>query len=105
MSFKGELHFNRFICQLLVGIFCFIALPALAQIDANNRPAENIEAPSAPGLDPYAEEGAPFVRYIPSNEYNQHFQNWWITQDARGMIYVANHDGVLEYDRYALAFD
>ncbi len=30
--------------------------------------------------------------------YEQHAQNWGITQDERGVVYVANNDGILEYD-------
>lgn len=32
------------------------------------------------------------------NEYHGHFQNWAIVQDHRGIIYVANNNGILEYD-------
>ncbi len=31
-------------------------------------------------------------------QYNGHSQSWAITQDSRGMIYVANNVGVIEYD-------
>lgn len=31
-------------------------------------------------------------------EYQQYPQNWGVTQDHRGLIYVANNDGILEYD-------
>jgi len=36
-----------------------------------------------------------------NNDYGANPQNWGITQDPRGVIYVANTDGVLEYDGYA----
>lgn len=48
--------------------------------------------------DQYAEEGAPFVRYIPSTEYGQHYQNWWVTQDLQGTMFFANNNGILEYN-------
>jgi signal transduction histidine kinase/DNA-binding response OmpR family regulator len=32
------------------------------------------------------------------NDYGEQPQNWAILQDHRGIIYVANHGGVLEYD-------
>lgn len=32
------------------------------------------------------------------NQYRGHSQNWGIIQDSRGIIYVANNVGVLEYD-------
>ncbi|NOU16445.1 MAG: SpoIIE family protein phosphatase [Bacteroidales bacterium] len=31
-------------------------------------------------------------------DYKGHLQNWAVVQDLRGLIYVANNDGVLEYD-------
>jgi len=45
------------------------------------------------------ELGLPFPseHYAPS-EYNRDPQNWDIVQDDRGLIYVANNDGVLQYD-------
>jgi signal transduction histidine kinase/DNA-binding response OmpR family regulator len=45
-----------------------------------------------------AEAGRPFVRkYLPS-EYGAPEQNWAIVQDDRGVIYIGNNVGVLEYD-------
>lgn len=45
------------------------------------------------------EHGIPFPseHYAPP-EYQQDPQNWGVVQDDRGLIYVANNDGVLEYD-------
>jgi serine phosphatase RsbU (regulator of sigma subunit)/ligand-binding sensor domain-containing protein len=31
-------------------------------------------------------------------DYSGHFQNWAVVQDTRGFIYVANNNGVLEFD-------
>ncbi|MFB6247350.1 MAG: ATP-binding protein [Salinibacter sp.] len=46
-----------------------------------------------------AEWGLPFPseHYAPQ-DYGQDAQNWAVTQDDRGLIYVANNDGILEYD-------
>lgn len=45
-----------------------------------------------------ADAGAPPTRvYLPS-QYNAHSQNFALTQDGRGVLYVANFAGVLEYD-------
>lgn len=46
-----------------------------------------------------SERGIPFPseHYAPP-EYQQSPQNWNVVQDDRGVIYVANNDGVLEYD-------
>ncbi|UII23858.1 ligand-binding sensor domain-containing protein [Fulvivirga ligni] len=42
--------------------------------------------------------GLPFIRYYSTKEYNGGIQNWSITQNKYGLIYVANNFGVLEYD-------
>lgn len=45
------------------------------------------------------EAGSPFfARRYSADEYQLHNQNWAVAQDARGVIYVANTNGVLEYD-------
>ncbi len=45
-----------------------------------------------------AEAGRPFVRKYLPREYGAPEQNWAIVQDNRGVIYVGNNAGVLEYD-------
>jgi DNA-binding CsgD family transcriptional regulator len=42
--------------------------------------------------------GLPFVRTFPTVEYRAGIQNWAITQDRRGIMYVANNYGLLEFD-------
>lgn len=45
------------------------------------------------------ELGLPFPSdHFAPPEYQQNPQNWGITQDERGIIYVANNGGILEYD-------
>jgi len=44
------------------------------------------------------EVGTPFIRNYPPREYKAFSQNWQIVQDSRGVMYIANGDGVLEYD-------
>lgn len=44
------------------------------------------------------EYGIPFITNYSSAETGGAEQNWAIVQDNRGLIYVANQDGVLEYD-------
>ncbi|SNR96216.1 regulatory protein, luxR family [Belliella buryatensis] len=51
--------------------------------------------------------GLPFSKYYSSQEYQGGIQNYAITQSAKGLIYIANNYGLLEYDgttwrRYAL---
>lgn len=42
--------------------------------------------------------GLPFVQSYLADEYRGELQNWAITQDARGIMYVGNGVGVLAYD-------
>ena len=42
--------------------------------------------------------GLPFVRTFHTVEYQAGIQNWVITQDRRGILYVANNFGLLEFD-------
>ena len=67
-----KLHY----CSLLY-VFCLILSP--------------ISAESQPQL-PYV------VRNFEKQEYNAENQNWSVSQDSRGFIYVANHAGLLEFD-------
>ena len=45
-----------------------------------------------------AELGLPFLRNFSPKAYGAETQNWAFAQDARGVIYVANTGGVLEFD-------
>jgi signal transduction histidine kinase/DNA-binding response OmpR family regulator len=42
--------------------------------------------------------GYKYLRNYTPKEYDWHSQNWCILQDKRGIIYVGNHDGLLEFD-------
>jgi hypothetical protein len=53
-------------------------------------PSEKITAQSISGL--------PFVRTFHPVEYQAGIQNWALTQDKRGIMYVANNFGLLEFD-------
>jgi signal transduction histidine kinase len=45
------------------------------------------------------EEGSPFyLQAFAPEAYGAHGQNWEVVQDRRGLVYVANTHGVLEYD-------
>ena len=45
------------------------------------------------------EVGMPFFfEHYKPQDYGQYHQNWSVVQDQRGLVYVANKDGVLEYD-------
>ncbi len=43
-------------------------------------------------------EGSSFVHHFAPKEYNAHNQSWCILQDKRGIIYIGNGDGIMEYD-------
>ena len=45
------------------------------------------------------EVGAPFFfEHFKPQDYGQYHQTWGIVQNHKGIIYVANKDGILEYD-------
>ncbi len=47
----------------------------------------------------HPEQGQPYhLQRFAAQDYGAHAQNWDIVQDARGVIYVANRMGLLEYD-------
>ncbi len=72
---------HRFLCySLLIVLF---PLSAQAQLGGERQ----------------QDAGLPFYfRHFPAHEYRAHPQNWSITQDRQGLIYVGNYDGVLVYD-------
>ena len=47
---------------------------------------------------PFDEAGRFYTQNFAPEDYGAHVQNWAIVQDKRGLLYVANGDGVLEYD-------
>jgi signal transduction histidine kinase len=51
-----------------------------------------------PASQGFAVEGVPFLRNYPQKEHGGAAQNWAVVQDRRGIIYVGNNLGVLEYD-------
>lgn len=73
----------------LAGTYTFLFLAFLLFAQGAN--AQELSEEAEVGLPFYSEHFAP-------QEYRQYPQNWAVTQDNRGVIYVANNDGVLEYD-------
>ncbi len=45
-----------------------------------------------------AETGKPFITVYPAIQTGGHFQNWALTQDNRGVMYIGNGYGVQEFD-------
>ncbi len=53
----------------------------------------------AAGQSLHTEQGRPYyVERFSAQDYGAHDQNWAVVQDGRGVIYVANWTGLLEYD-------
>ncbi|MCS7086834.1 MAG: hypothetical protein RMM53_12060, partial [Bacteroidia bacterium] len=48
----------------------------------------------------HQEAGLVFLKNFTTDDYGAEAQNWAVTQDSRGVIYVGNNSGVLEYDGY-----
>ena len=57
-----------------------------------------ILAAESPAQHDEREAGLPFLRNYSPREYSAPAQNWAVTQDRRGVIYIGNNDGVLIYD-------
>jgi signal transduction histidine kinase/ligand-binding sensor domain-containing protein len=68
----------------LLALLACIAIPATAQAQAQDS-----------GIH---EQGHLLIRNFAPRDYQGHAQNWAIVQDHRGVMYVANGSGVLEYD-------
>ncbi len=45
-----------------------------------------------------AQIGKPFIHNYSLKEYKGHIQNWSLAQDSRGVMYIGNGDGILEFD-------
>ena len=52
----------------------------------------------AGGLARAAERGVPLIQNYAPKIYGADAQNWAVVQDPRGIVYVANNQGVLSYD-------
>lgn len=44
------------------------------------------------------EKGQPVIQNYLPKDYQQHYQNWNVTQDTLGVIYVGNNHGVVRFD-------
>ncbi len=80
------------------GSLLLAALVSLAGICF--RPSVSVAAGSEnPLTQRQPEAGAPLLRNYSPTEYGGAIQNWAVTQDQRGVIYIGNgEDGILEYD-------
>jgi class 3 adenylate cyclase/ligand-binding sensor domain-containing protein len=84
-----KLHFCNIIYILLRVYFFFVLL-------SQRTVAQTVP----PHLQPsnYQFSGNIFIQNFSNQKYKAHPQNWEIIQDKRGFIYVANPQGVLEFD-------
>ncbi len=74
------------IVKRYLGLLIVLCLPAQGQAQTHAPVSENGFLLSENAL------------HFSPEAYGAYHQNWAVTQDPRGVIYVANHDGVLEYD-------
>ena len=94
---KLRLHFRYFLPRLkrlarllLWSVLLAFYLPAFAGI--NRFASDTVPLPLK------LESGAPIMRQFLPQEYKAQGQNWALIQNRRGLMYVGNNDGVLEYD-------
>ena len=76
---------------ILYFTFCYFLstyLPLIAQNDSIPPPTDFL----------IKSKGIPFIKNHTPKEYLAASQNWTITQDNRGMMYIGNNDGILEFD-------
>ena len=82
-----------------VALLVLLLLPAAAlHAGAPRSPAPAAAASPASPDARGGEAGRPFVRHYLPREYGALEQNWAIAQDDRGVVYVGNNAGLLEYD-------
>ncbi len=75
--------------------WALLAFAALCLTGAGALPRASSQGQVLPGRE---EDGDPFLRNFTAKEYGAFYQNWCVVQDSRGLIYVGNNSGVLEYD-------
>src|ERR1700726_4552727 len=66
-------------------LLLFAILPFVLRAEGQTRPNQR-------------EAGLPYLRDYSPREYRAQSQNWSITQDQGGVVYIGNNDGVLIYD-------
>jgi signal transduction histidine kinase len=79
--------------RILAPLICLLWLPFPAK--ASNRP-KSIPPLSSAATHP--EIGRPFLTYYSPQQYGAAAQVWSFAQDSRGILYVGNGGGLLEYD-------
>ena len=87
-----DFSFLRALC--LAFCFCSVIVTKLSAdaSAATDTSAQTKQAVTAPML------GAPAINNYDPKEYKSHSQNWVAVQDARGVMYFGNSNGILEFD-------
>ena len=78
---KPNLFSTIYLCLGLLILACLTVTAAFRQPDGS-----------------FKESGAPFIENFTNKDYGAQSENFAITQDHRGIIYIANRDGILEYN-------
>lgn len=87
------------IVRTLIAALAFLAVSPPVPAQPDDARASATAASNALPAASRTEWGIPFPsKHYAPQEYGQDPQNWAIAQDDRGLIYVANSDGLLEYD-------
>jgi class 3 adenylate cyclase/ligand-binding sensor domain-containing protein len=91
--FKPSFQFKLYSCNI---IYILIIIPLICLLLGYQAIAQN----TPPHLQPssYQFSGNIFIQNFSNQKYKSHPQNWGIVQDKRGIVYVANPQGVLEFD-------
>lgn len=77
--------------------YIFIIL-SIALLAGSSVYAQDHSRLAIPPMSGWEEAGLPYIQNFSPRAYHAHAQNWAIEQDARGVMYVGNTAGVLEYD-------
>lgn len=85
-------RFFLFACAVLIAAAA-ASTPYLSVYAQSSALPDQVILPQA---DP--EEGRPFITNFTTSDYDAESQNWAVVEDDRGVIYIGNNSGVLEYD-------
>ncbi|MDP2876932.1 MAG: histidine kinase dimerization/phospho-acceptor domain-containing protein, partial [Holophaga sp.] len=82
------------LCSMRVSILALVLFSVGFAVPPGNLGRQSLAHSSGAAL----EIGSPTLRVFGPKDYGADVQNWAIVQDLRGVIYVGNGDGVLEFD-------
>ncbi|WMW81354.1 diguanylate cyclase [Undibacterium cyanobacteriorum] len=86
-------------CDKLAQSICFMACILCLMVTQPTWAGHSTELIGKASVSTHRFElGTPLMRVFLPQEYRAQGQNWAVLQDQRGLIYVGNNDGVLEFD-------